>query len=1389
MNISIEDQNGNLKSTYQLFTEISDKLKDLKGSELASASNNLFGKQNISSALALVQNIEKAKEVLETTKTSVNSVDKEFDRYLNSTSAKITQLKENMGGLYNQFLNSDMTKGTVDGLNLLVTSITSVISKLGAFPSTIASVVGALTIFNSKFRDSLGNYTNSIPIIGSVNTKLLSLKNSYDKQIIAIKSKITAQKTEIAIGQQLGVSTASSSAKLALYQTQLIGTTMKTIACNVASTVLQATLSMGLSLAITGAITLLSSFWGVLTSTGLEMNDCSEQAKALSESLKLESDTETLLTKYKALNDLLKDSNTTEEQKKKINTEIMDIKDKLISLDDSYGWILKDQNKTYDEQLTLLKGIYEQKLKENAEKLDDKMSSQHKANNVGEELEKNVALIKEYENALKNTNTDGTINWRGGVLKADTARETLEKLKESVKDGYITIQEYNHDVEQLEQANYKSGRSTISLKKNVDEVVSSLINQNKTTEKTTYNNQRSAKSIDLIAEAQEELKNNQMVSQETIDKLNEAYPELGMTIENASEKLGGLNEETEENNNLTKEMTIAEKYSEAVSKIDEAKAYIEELNEAQSMTPELIKKISSAYPEIGSSILSVGSTIDYINEQLRNQADIAEQVYEQMVYDDKEFYQNKIANNSEFQNVYNDFLNSWLSDGKGAYDVDLKNYTTLGELKEKTQNDLGIRIENWLRQFVKSGADGYADDYNNFKSFAEAKAEVLKRLQEQIDKVTKQMNNAIDKGNELSSKYQYSDPSDKTHKTANANYVSDMANQLDKLNEAYDKVETNFDGISGQMQGFSGGTIGTTGGSSSNDSKKSGKSDAEKAQEQLEKFKEQLDNLNMSKDDLNRYDSYNDKLKDLSNALDSISQAKSRVKEGSKEYIELEKQEIELMKQKSDETNNLKGEYEKRAKELRDYLSKYQFTFDESGNMTNSYGRLSDFINTLNSMNDATEEGVKKKQEYKEWIDKLKESTSEYSNIIHTEIPQCKKEMEELGSSIQSINTENLEKVVDKIASALGEKLKKAKEKALDAIEIDKNDSLKAIDEQIQDLQDKIDALDETTDDKKAKLKELIEERQRWQSVNTNNVDKSEKISGLDEKIEELQKDIKKDDLNSQKEQLEKKKDNESSYYDDLKKETEDSYDDMLKDENIYLEAQKMLMSGNMDEITKLIKGYSTDFDKLGLLLGSSFNTSFMSQVQQCVDFLKGVNGITGNKTSLGNTSSVTSKPTISSNGNLNGGSFYVDSKGNIANNQEELLQKIGHYRTGGKIGEIEDGEGLAYVGKNERVLTENQDNKLDEIYLLVNEIKNSDKYNINALPTNYLRPTLQNSTNMNNTSKYYSNNTTSEKIEINNEFNTIIKEKVQLEKTPENINDIIAKQMGKYNKFNQYQN
>ena len=152
--VDLLDANGQLKSTYDILTELGavwDNLDSLTKSQIG---NDLFGKDNITTGYAILENYEKLAEVKEKLNSSSGSVEDEFGRYLDSTSAKLEQLKTAVLQLWTGFVNSDMTKGVVDGLTSLVDGISIAFDKFGALPTIITPVVGALTLLNNNFRES-----------------------------------------------------------------------------------------------------------------------------------------------------------------------------------------------------------------------------------------------------------------------------------------------------------------------------------------------------------------------------------------------------------------------------------------------------------------------------------------------------------------------------------------------------------------------------------------------------------------------------------------------------------------------------------------------------------------------------------------------------------------------------------------------------------------------------------------------------------------------------------------------------------------------------------------------------------------------------------------------------------------------------------------------------------------------------------------------------------------------------------------------------------------------------------------------------------------------------------------------------------------------------------
>lgn len=811
MGISIEDTNGNLKSTYQLFVEISDKIKDLKGEELAQSANGLFGKQNISSALALTQNIEQAKNILNDTKNSIGSVDKEFGRYLDSTKAKISQLKENLGGLYSQFIDSNMTKGIVDGLNAFVTVSTSVISKLGAMPTIITSVVGALSLFNSKFRESMTAYqpttlTNWISKLREMSSTYINSANTQRQNIESIKNYITAQK-------EAGVNVTALQGKLAGMQAELARTTLAEKACALGAEVLGTAFNMALGLGISYVISKvvelgdnminaqekLSAFNKEFASTA----QSSDFSKALSG--------KELLSQYEELEAKLSTLKAGTSEYKEVEQQLANVQSNLISL--------------YPQSASAIDG------QTNAKKLN--LEETKKLIEADDKLAQSKAI-----QALSKNDLSGTSDVEKLVESYKKAKEEMDRITEDYNNGVKN--------EEVVRMGANGPRKT-------------SVNTAKALEDATGEFEKYKTAMSAVQPALSVLNKDNKAFDGALDSVNEA---LGIntqkTNENTNAKLKNNTidiSDVDEEANVEQEKANAiaeatEEYSKSTQIIAQAQGYIDRLNKAQAVTPTLAKQIAKAYPEIGENINSIASAQDFLNSKIQEQVVSQQEAYEIMMGDDQSFYENKIKNNQSFQDAYNGLMNSFITDGSEAYSIDFNNYKTLNELKQGTQSDLGVAINQWLSQFVDTSAQGYGIDLSNFASMAQAKAEILRQLQSEIAKINQQMAGAIEYAqtyNNMLSSGDFSDPNSATEYEASARasgaeiQIDSLKSKLGELNGAYEEVNTNFDKFGASMQGFSGGLgggsdfsgTGGSGGSGGGKGKDTSASDAKKAEKEL----------------------------------------------------------------------------------------------------------------------------------------------------------------------------------------------------------------------------------------------------------------------------------------------------------------------------------------------------------------------------------------------------------------------------------------------------------------------------------------------------------------------------------------------------------------------------
>lgn len=412
-----------------------------------------------------MQNAEKLDDVYSKLQNSVGSAEAEQARYMDSISGKVNALSESFKKLWIDSINTESVKSLVDTGTSLINVFDGAINTFGAFPTVMATVVAGLTIFNTKFRESTSIFANCIPFVSNFTNSMNGMGENLSASITKYKKAIVEVKAFGVASQQAGVSTNGLGIGLAGLYGKLALTTAGLVATKIATIALQTAMSMGISLAISGAISLITNLGKELIGTGKSMSECSSQAQELSNTLKGLGGDNDLISQYEELNKKLEEGNLSESERKSLNEQIVEKKKELSNIDTEYKKVLDDTTTSYQEQLNLLKGIYEVKLKDKAEDLDDEMMSQKKADRIASKLKQNIDAIKEYE-------SQGT--WMGSSESEERIAESFEKAKKNVKEYYTELSMYNSNVKLMEEANYLSGRSVIALDDDTKNLFNSL---------------------------------------------------------------------------------------------------------------------------------------------------------------------------------------------------------------------------------------------------------------------------------------------------------------------------------------------------------------------------------------------------------------------------------------------------------------------------------------------------------------------------------------------------------------------------------------------------------------------------------------------------------------------------------------------------------------------------------------------------------------------------------------------------------------------------------------------------------------------------------------------------------------------------------------------------
>ena len=187
-NINITDQNGQLKSSYQIMSELSKVWDNLSKNAKNYIAQESAGVRQANMFIAVLDNFETAQKSILSAASSMGSASEEQQAYLDSIEGKTQQLKSAWQELSDTTINSDMVKWLID----LTTSLTKIVELTGGLVPTILLLAGTFGAIKaaSKLKEITSAATTAATAINGAKVATLSFATAISVLTVAISAGI-----------------------------------------------------------------------------------------------------------------------------------------------------------------------------------------------------------------------------------------------------------------------------------------------------------------------------------------------------------------------------------------------------------------------------------------------------------------------------------------------------------------------------------------------------------------------------------------------------------------------------------------------------------------------------------------------------------------------------------------------------------------------------------------------------------------------------------------------------------------------------------------------------------------------------------------------------------------------------------------------------------------------------------------------------------------------------------------------------------------------------------------------------------------------------------------------------------------------------------------------
>lgn len=1350
--VDIMKDNNTFKSTYDIMNELAGVYPKLTDAQRSYLQYVIAGQRQGNVFSGMMNNMKEGVNAYTTALGASGSAMKEQEIYMNSIEGKTNALKETFKKFWVDSINSDTVKGFVDGL-------TSLVSTFGDLQTVVVVATTALLLF--KGSAILGAIT---PIF-TFGASLITLTGELGATVVAsdLLSASMSKLSAITSANPFGI----------------------------------------IALACTGAVL-------AIQKVNSELDKVNDKITPLNESLSDLSNiksNEALVKQYEDLEKVI-NSNTSSTE------EITSAKEQLLQV----------QKQIASNMPELITGYTAEgeAVATNIEKIKSKIS-----NDLNGTIKQAQSSYKDLFDQLNSNNVDGfarynntydertqieeyqeLLNKQGEWTGKESERYTeLNKKISSMNQAVMQLQSNGQDVSGMKIFDFETGK-LVDAKQYIDDMAKSSDNA-----KSSADNL--ADGIDGIGDSADNASKKLEDLAKGFNNLSSTNSDIDSVIEDLK-SLGGISEQT-------------------YAKIIDNPAILQALTSEGDVIQNLTKLQEENRQSMEDRIQQAVDTANGVNSSQQSEADSKADADNQKLQSDAN------TNNQIRQNT-SDTTNS----NADNYNTDGSNFDNTSQDKNVSDSSFqGAWREN-TAQSVNEMGGFYQTDYTNFKSATDAKNALLENFRSNLASMGSVFSNAEDAINPLVNTLTQpwnlaSGSSEGIAGSLDKTFGTDSLNAIKQYKDGLSQIAGTFDSISGkkittenteapEIKKVSSSAPSMVKGNSGGGSSSKGGSGGSSKQSDAEKWSEKIADLS-SDIDIDRYADLNSQLEILDNNLTDNKNSLNGLTEGTKAYYDKQKEQIDIIKQQASTYSLLAGSYATERDELKQKLSQYGILTDATGKLTNAEAKLKYQQDLANDMSGNTEAEYNAKKKQIDATKELQENIKRYREVTESEIPKCTQKWDELNESIVKTQKEQLQSLLDSLASSIlvemkntkkteladlenwytleKEKLSKDYQDDVDDIQNKKQSVIDYYDKQIADLQKQLDEMNDDSTDKKSKLAKLQSELTLWEAeLDKNNPFAKSRVNDLTNQITALQKEIKKDDIQKQMDDLKNKQKNEEDYYDDKldslkgsnddelkelddsyktqKDKLEEKYDDDLMEQKSYEKAKQLILSNSHEEMLTYLNSQSQNWRKVGDLLGENFKEGLVSQVQQAIESLNSLTGGTlgslsndtysskesNMATSSGNNSSSTNSK--SSGNTINGKSYTVDSNGNISSKDalsneeiEEILKKVPRYATGGDINIKGDKEKLIFAGGGEKVLNPTDSNTLNKLSEFVdsgtldnlfNLAKSIDISGVATIPNNISIPTgTISGMNFRNISNSNTNNNTTNgdvNINMNNNIN-----------------------------------